>query len=196
MPRHGLERDREIIHLLSDSGEDGNSDNEVERCNAQPVPEDFPDDPESDDLFEGLPEMPPAEDRDIVHLGAIPDLDPLPSEHHSLDNRNPVQEDDAGDVQNLGRLCTKQESVQIVLDVLPDISVEHVLKVIDDNTTDATRTLLQCERLIEQIMDSGEYPKQTDETRNKKRKRDAEESLSDYENDERDPDILGYEADA
>lgn len=194
MARRELERDREIIDLSSDSEDHDDLDNEV-GLDAQ-FALDFPDDQELDDLFEGLPDMVGMEDHDFFDLNAIPDIDMSPSEEHNFDNMNPARYAHAEAMDGHARLFTAEECLQMVLDVLPDISVEHALQTIKENTQNSTRTLPQCEQLVAQFIDGGEYRKEADEANNKKRKRDADESLSEYEKDERDPEIRGYEADA
>lgn len=69
----------------------------------------------------------------------------------------------------------------MVLEVLPDISVEHVLQLIADQTQDETRTPEACQRIVTNILDGGEYPKEEEEA-SKKRKR--ERSISEFEEDD------------
>ena len=84
------------------------------------------------------------------------------------------------------------------MSVLPDISVDYVLKLIQEKTTDTTRTTAQCEHFLTELLEGDPYPKESDDANNKKRKREdeAESELSTYEKAERDPEIGGYEHDA
>lgn len=95
-------------------------------------------------------------------------------------------------------LVTGAACLQMVLSVLPDISVDHVLKLIQEKTTDATRTMVQCERLIAELLEGEPYPKEEEEAKKRKRKREdeAEDELSSYEKGERTLEIYGYESDA
>jgi TRIAD3 protein (E3 ubiquitin-protein ligase RNF216) len=79
---------------------------------------------------------------------------------------------------------------------LPDISVDHVLQIIKKKTTDLTRTNVQCQNIIAQLVEDGDYPKEDDETHSKKRKRSNEDDWKDYDKAEPDPEILTYDADA
>lgn len=81
-------------------------------------------------------------------------------------------------------LVTAAACLQMVLDVLPDISIDHVLNLIQENTQDHTRTLAVCERLVSRLLDEGTYPKEQDDAHNLKRKRGDEEEKIDFENDE------------
>lgn len=85
--------------------------------------------------------------------------------------------------------------LQMVLNVFPDMSVEHALKTIKERTTDDMRTIAQCEQVVAQLLDDGAYPKEADAVRGKKRKREDSNDVSDYENGGVDPGIGGYIAD-
>lgn len=127
-------------------------------------------------------------DPELIDLADIPDIDVPPSD--------PVKREDDG-LQPVGqaRMITESECLQMVLGVLPDISVEYVLKRIREKTTNCTRTTATCEHLLTELLEGDPYPKEANE---KKRKRhdEAEHELSDYEKGERDPEISGYERDA
>jgi TRIAD3 protein (E3 ubiquitin-protein ligase RNF216) len=63
----------------------------------------------------------------------------------------------------------------MVLDVLPGISVEYVLNLIQNETTEETRTVAQCEELIDSLLE-GTYPTEADASNRGKRKREDDES--------------------
>ena len=79
-----------------------------------------------------------------------------------------------------GDLVTAAACLQMVVEVLPDIAVDHVLQLIADQTQDHTRTPDACQRIISQLLDGGEYPKEEEEV---SRKRKRERSLSESEED-------------
>ncbi|KAF2856359.1 hypothetical protein T440DRAFT_384760 [Plenodomus tracheiphilus IPT5] len=176
MARPALDGDHEIIDLSADAEDDGISNNE-------PIWNDFSNDlPEFEDLLEGLPQpqLPEMNDRETIDLTEIPDIDVPPSDHPVIDEQT----------------ITQAECLQMVLNVLPDISVDHALETINERTTDATRTIARCELMIAGLLDGEEYPKAADKAKNKKRKRDDTDSLSDYEREDRDPTDKAYEQDA
>jgi|TARA_R110002003_G_scaffold23_5_gene1140 TRIAD3 protein (E3 ubiquitin-protein ligase RNF216) len=128
----------------------------------------------------------------IIDLTAIPDIDVPPSDDMPMDPADPaIQKVDKGPQLVSAAVC-----LQMVLDVLPDISIDHVLELISETTTDATRTVTQCETIITGLLDGEAYPKETDEAKNRKRKRTDEDDWRDYEKAERDPEVPTYESDA
>lgn len=62
---------------------------------------------------------------------------------------------------------TEEESLQAILNVIPDVSVKHVLWHIRGNARNAAA----CERIITELFDDG-YPKENDESNQRKRKRE------------------------
>ncbi|KAF1996868.1 hypothetical protein P154DRAFT_442343 [Amniculicola lignicola CBS 123094] len=64
------------------------------------------------------------------------------------------------------------ECLQLILNVLPDISIDYALGLIIEQTEDGTRCSADCERLIMMLLDQGAYPKEADEVNKRKRKRD------------------------
>ncbi|KAI8936332.1 hypothetical protein NX059_006747 [Plenodomus lindquistii] len=200
MARPEVQGDHEIIDLSSDVEDD------IDVANALGWHDDLMGQ-EADDAWVadfdnmiqgyGQDEASVANDPDTIDLTAIPDIDVPPSDHHVIDGGSPQPNAKARDSDDdSGMIMTEAACLQMVLNVFPDISVEHALKIISDKTTDATRTVERCGRLITELLDGGGYPKEADEASSKKRKRGAEDSLSDYERDERDPEIMGYEQDA
>jgi TRIAD3 protein (E3 ubiquitin-protein ligase RNF216) len=95
-----------------------------------------------------------------------------------------------------GELITAAACLQMVLNVLPDISVDHALSVIYTSTKDDTRTTAECERIIAQLLDEGGYPKEQDEENSRKRKRNEIDSSSDFEGREEDAESPLYHRDA
>jgi TRIAD3 protein (E3 ubiquitin-protein ligase RNF216) len=92
-----------------------------------------------------------------------------------------------------GEVVTTAACLQMVVDILPDISVDHVLALIADQTQDNTRTSEACHRIISQLLDSEAYPKE-EEKAGRKRKR--ERSLSEFEDDNGDGRPGSYKNDA
>ncbi|KAF1964895.1 hypothetical protein BU23DRAFT_491236 [Bimuria novae-zelandiae CBS 107.79] len=95
-----------------------------------------------------------------------------------------------------GELITAAACLQMVVEVLPDISVDHVLQLIADQTQDDTRTPEACQRIITQLLDGGEYPKEVEEEVSRKRKREHERSLSEFEGDDGEDRTSEYRNDA
>ncbi|KAH7095873.1 hypothetical protein FB567DRAFT_431044 [Paraphoma chrysanthemicola] len=128
----------------------------------------------------------------VIDLTAIPDIDVPPS-----DDMTALRAGPANQSGNEGPdLVSETICLQMVLDVLPDISIDHVLNLIRDTTTDATRTVAQCENIITGLLDGEAYPKEADEAKNKKRKRTEEDDWKEYEQAERNPEVPTYESDA
>jgi TRIAD3 protein (E3 ubiquitin-protein ligase RNF216) len=100
----------------------------------------------------------------------------------SLSTDNPMTNNTDEDLSG-AELVTEAACLQMVLNVLPDVSVEHALGLVHEGTKDDTRTLVECERIIAQLLDGGDYPKELEEQINRKRKRDEEESLDEFETD-------------
>jgi TRIAD3 protein (E3 ubiquitin-protein ligase RNF216) len=130
----------------------------------------------------------------IVDLTGIPDIDVPPSDPMLVGPAFEAAESD--DFDRDDQLVTEAVALQMVLDFLPDISVDHVLQIIKKKTTDLTRTNVQCQNIIAQLVEDGDYPKEDDETHSKKRKRSNEDDWKDYDKAEPDPEILTYDADA
>jgi len=120
---------------------------------------------------------------DLTGLEDIPDIDIPPDLPHPA---RPI------DLEVVERelVLTDAECLQMVLNVLPDIAVDHVLSLIQERNP---RTFDQCEQLITRILDDGAYPKENDEANNRKRKRDDDDDeVSMYENGEQDVGAAGY----
>jgi E3 ubiquitin-protein ligase RNF216 len=182
---------REIVNLASESEEDLSSDDEVEFFDASSEQSDSTDeDPDMDNMLDYNPvcETP----NGVIDLTAIPDIDVPPSDP-VLTNME-ATEPEGLDSDNM--LVTEAIGLQMVLDFLPGISIDHVLNIIRKQTTDRTRTNKKCQEIIMQLVEKGEYPKEEDETNNKKRKRNDEDDWKRYDTADRDPDITTYEVDA
>lgn len=128
--------------------------------------------------------------REIIDLAAIPDIEVPPSDFSSRVIEDAEPTDDRATVE----LITEAMCLQLVLDVFPDVSVDHVLALIKKRTTDLTRTKEHSERIVNELLEDT-YPKEADVASKKRRREDSEES-SDYENDEPEPGVLSYETDA
>jgi TRIAD3 protein (E3 ubiquitin-protein ligase RNF216) len=73
------------------------------------------------------------------------------------------------------RLVTEAECLQMVLDVLPGISVKYTLDLILNKTADETRTVARCGELIDSLLE-GTYPTEADASNRGKRKREDDEN--------------------
>lgn len=194
MARSHLETPREIIDLLTDDEDDAFSEDEPEFFDA-PLEQHLVDEDRHGRTFQALnarynPVYEPADG--VIDLTGIPDIDVPPSDP-SLQNHEVAEASNASEGE---RIITVAVCLQMVLDVLPDISVDHVLNLIETSTTDITRTAAHCETIITQLLDGESYPKEIDDANNKKRKRDDEHEWKGYEKDEWQPDHPTYETDA
>jgi TRIAD3 protein (E3 ubiquitin-protein ligase RNF216) len=194
-----LYRGHEVIDLLSDSEteDEGLARDELDAFDAQSAAGFAHDFPDLDDPIENVRAEWEARDRQLVDLTGIPDIDVPPSDAIMVDDA-PQPEGQASDWGVDSTLVTEAACLQMVLSVLPDISVDYVLNLIQEKMTDATWTTAQCEHFLTELLEGEPYPKEADEVKNKKRKRDdeAEGEFSTYEKGERDPEIGGYEHDA
>lgn len=167
----------EVVDLISDDEADDFSDDGFSFHDAHSVGEQH-----GDEEFLNLNELYQHEDYDIenpdiIDLTAIPDSDNSPSDHI------PTVPTDAT------QLITEALCLQLVLDVFPDVSTDHVLTKIRESTTDLTRTKEHSERIVNELLE-GDYPKEVDVASKKRRREDTEEA-SEYENEERDIGALG-----
>lgn len=180
MARTGIEVGHDIVNLVSDSEDEGpiGSDSEI-----------F-------DAFDDLDLQFGPHGRQTIDLTAIPDIDVGPSNSILIDDNDPMLGEQSSKWSDHGQILTEAVCLQMVLGILPDISVEYALKVIQEKTTDVPRTAAQCEQVVTYLLDLGAYPKEADEVKKRKRKRGEDDDLSDYEKDERDPEVAGYEKDA
>jgi TRIAD3 protein (E3 ubiquitin-protein ligase RNF216) len=128
----------------------------------------------------------------IIDLTGIPDIDVPPFDPLLADRESPARDCASSDED----LVTEAVALQMVIDILPDISIEHVLSIIREKTTDLTRTNAKCHEIVSQLVDTGDYPKEDEDTKNRKRKRSDEDDWQEYEKVERDPEIPTYELDA
>jgi TRIAD3 protein (E3 ubiquitin-protein ligase RNF216) len=199
MVRARNDADHEVIDLASDSGDEVLSEDDSAYFDAHDRTQDdmahFPADQDEYHVFGALNARYNAtyETADgIIDLTDIPDIDVPPSDLVLEDFEAPASDDLGGD----DHLVTEAVALQIVLDVLPDISIDHVLNIIREKTTDLTRTNAQCHDIVTQLLDGEAYPKEEDETSKKKRKRDDEDDWKEYDKSERDPGVLTYELDA
>lgn len=179
MVQPAIEHGHQVVDLISDDDNDGFSDDSVEFHDAHSIVEltddemfldlDEPDQYEQDDI----------ENADIIDLTAIPDIDVPPSEHGASVAEDQVPTNVVGEAE----LITEAVCLQLVLDVFPDVSIDHVLMMIQERTTDQTRTKDHSERIVNELLE-GTYPKEADVASKKRRRADSEEA-SDYGNDDR-----------
>lgn len=179
-----------VINLISDSEDDSSLDL-GQRHGAEDV---------YDGAFEFLDDFPDnildvegpftADDRNTIDLTALPDVDvpPVPLAEGDRAPANPNAT--LADVE----LITEAQCLQMVLDVLPDISIEHVLNLIQEQTQQHTRTHAACEQILTQLLDGGAYPKEQDEETSRKRKR--QNSSSEFEDGDANVDMPRYQKDA
>jgi hypothetical protein len=199
MARPRFEHAHEVMNLASDGEEEVFSGDELDFFDAVP---------NGDDAVVDLTDMSGvleehnarynpaygAADDGIIDLTAIPDIDVPPSDDPIL-----IEDGTRKSINEIGGadLVTEAACLQMVLNVLPEISIEYVLNLIKEKTADLTRTVAQCEGIVTQLLDGDAYPKEVDEAKNNKRKRDVEEEdWSTYEKGEQDPALLSYETEA
>jgi TRIAD3 protein (E3 ubiquitin-protein ligase RNF216) len=185
----------EYVDIDSDSEDEAFSDNRLHYFNAGPdrpyALHDFSDDDSILDMMNENYNPGYGAANELIDLTNIPDIDVPPSD-------DPIVVDDEPAVPDNGaaQLVTEAACLQMVMDVLPDISTDHVLNLIREKTTDLTRTPAQCEGIVTQLLDGEAYPKEADDANTRKRKRDDEDDWTKYEKGDRDPDVAGYEQDA
>jgi TRIAD3 protein (E3 ubiquitin-protein ligase RNF216) len=203
MARHHIEDAYDVVNLASDS-EGGFSEDDLEDFDAHAQPElpvEFPGN-EFPDMNMGaiVDELnahyhPVYEAADgIIDLTGIPDIDVPPSDPIPVDSSSESAESD--DFDRDDHLVSEAVALQMVLDFLPGISIDHILNLIREKTTDLTRTNAKCQNIIAQLVEDGDYPKENDEANSKKRKRNDEDDWKDYDKEKPDPDIPSYESDA
>lgn len=188
MDRGALRYHGEVIDLLSDD-DDADFMEYHDAFDAIPGADDFAhnflDLDDSDDL----------DDPNVIDLTAfadIPDIDVPAGPNLGGGPSRAAQDVDLMDSE----LITEAACLQMVLDVLPDISVDHVLNLIKEKTQDHTRTPTECQQIISQLLDGGAYPKEQDEMNSRKRKRDDHDDLSEFENGQQETDLPDYQPNA
>ncbi|KAF2266790.1 hypothetical protein CC78DRAFT_107591 [Lojkania enalia] len=87
---------------------------------------------------------------------------------------------------------SEAECLQTVLTVFPDISVNHVLGIIQEKMKTHLLPSAECERIIASLLDKGPYPTEADEAKTRKRKRTNEDDNADYENGGHVDDVSDY----
>lgn len=156
----------------SDDGFDSHSAHSISGLNHNGLDFDF------DELDANLFAHAEIDNPDTIDLTAIPDID-IPPEHSRDIFEDPVPTVVAGDAE----LITEAVCLQLVLDVFPDVSVDHVSTMIQERTCDLTRTKEHSERIVNELLE-GNYPKQAEAT-SKKRKREESQGVSDFEDGKR-----------
>jgi TRIAD3 protein (E3 ubiquitin-protein ligase RNF216) len=195
MARPRIDDAYEVVNLASESEEEGFSEDELEFFDAQAEHEyhgnEFPDmnmEGILDELNARYNPVYEAADG-IIDLTGIPDIDVPPSDPILVASSSEAAGSD-------NQLVTEAVALQMVLDFLPDISIDHVLNIFREKTTDLTRTNTQCQNIIVQLVENGAYPKEDDDANSKKRKRGDEDDWNDYDKAEPDPEIPTYVSDA
>ena len=201
MARSGVHIEYEVVDLLSDSeSEDKDfAEHGLEFFDAQSDVEFADEYPELDEPLGNTHAQWYGDGHEMIDLTGIPDIDVPPSDPIVVDDDEPPQPNaPAPEWNGADALVTEAAFLQMVLSVLPDISADLVLRLMQEKLTDATRTMAQCERFLTEILEGEPYPKESEAAKSKKRKRDdeGEDGLIDYEMTERDPEISGYEHDA
>lgn len=188
---------RQVIDLVTDEEDDFFGFGDDSDCEPDALPEFELGGPETEEdqeerdwrglSVEGAAQLGPFEqdwEREFIDFGPndFVQRDPAPAANNPrLDNAAPNNlMDFEADIAE-GELVTAAVCLQMVLDILPDISVDHVLALITDQTQDSTRTADACQRIITQLLDGGPYP-QEEEAASRKRKR--QRSLSEFEDDD------------
>ncbi|KAF1923925.1 uncharacterized protein M421DRAFT_301329 [Didymella exigua CBS 183.55] len=92
-------------------------------------------------------------------------------------------------------LITEAACLQLVLDVLPHFSANHVLAMIQERTTDLTRTKEHSGGIVNELLEGDTYPKEAETASKKRRQADSEDS-SDYDQEEHRTGVLSYATDA
>lgn len=186
MVQPAVRRNFQIIDLTSDDKDDEFRDDGNALLDAHFVGE--PTNHYPDEIVHGQYQHFHNGPRDSVDLTAIPDVDVPPSDFSV--NEDFAQDEDVNETQ----LITEAVCLQLVVDVFPDVSINHVLALIREMTTDQMCSKEHSEQIVNKLLESA-YPKETEEA-NKKRKRADSTELSDYEMDGRATEIYIYNTDA
>lgn len=201
MARQGAGRDRQVINLISDDEKDEPADNGIDHA-ANSLREFVApwliEHPVGDHIQADLDEHQGQIDvevnnADIFDLTAIPNIG-VPPPDRDLHSPEMMEGGQPAAAVIAPELITEAVCLQLVLDVFPDVSVDHVLEMIQLSTTDLTRTKKHSERIVNELLERT-YPKEADMTTRKRRREDSD-GASEYEKDERDDPMLTYHPDA
>ncbi|KAH7114341.1 hypothetical protein B0J11DRAFT_511076 [Dendryphion nanum] len=102
-------------------------------------------------------------------LQDIPDIDVPPGEAPPIIS---IEDDE---------VLTEAACLQMVLNVLPDIAVDHVLELVNQLAEHGPLKSDDMLPLITRLLDDGPYPKEKDSMKNRKRKRDGDGEFADEE---------------
>lgn len=189
MVHPAVKQNYSIVDLTSDDEDSEFKNDDFALFNAQF--ERFADDEEisvpDQSLANALSEIDHGE---VIDLTAIPDIDVPPSDPIPLLTENFGSDVGPGDAE----LITEAVCLQLVVDIFPDVSVDHVLTLIKEMTTDQMRTKMHSEQIVNMLLE-GTYPKEADVASKKRRRADSEE-VSNYETGEHESEVLGYQTDA
>ncbi|RMZ69017.1 ring finger [Pyrenophora seminiperda CCB06] len=201
MARPAINVEHEIVNLISDSeSEDDGIPRDEPDFFAAPSDVDSADEySELEEPLRNLHAQLHEDDYEMIDLTGVPDIDVPPSVPIAVnDDELPPPNAQAPGWNDVNTPITEAACLQMVLSILPDISADYVLQLIQEKMTDTTRTMVQCEHFLAEILEGEPYPKELNDAKNKKRKRDDEDDDDwiGYEMAERDPEIGGYEHDA
>ncbi|XPS75155.1 RBR-type E3 ubiquitin transferase [Ascochyta lentis] len=193
MVRPAINRNHYVVDLTSDDEDEDVAHNGIAVLDAVSVeePTDNQNEFDIDQLLHGHYQHSETDHQEIIDLTAIPDVDVPPSDSGSSATQDVAPSEGNSEAE----LVTEAICLQLVLDVLPDVSTDHVLTLIKTRTTDQTRTKAHSEQIVNELLE-GTYPKETDRNNKKRRRIVDSDDVSDYEKDERDPGVLTYDADA
>lgn len=124
--------------------------------------------------------QPPTTPNHLLNLDDFFDLDAFPMMDGHGEVIDLTTEDSPAEQQvepqvNQNQSLTEDECRQRILEVFPDIELDHVTNMIRERGDAVERTPHWCGRLIEQILDEGTYPKERDKRNSLKRKRNDDD---------------------
>ena len=109
---------------------------------------------------------------DLTGLEDIPDVDVPPNEPSNAPPSAPQH----GSTPEEQQTISEAQSLQMILDVLPEVAVDYVLQLVNERQI---RTTTGCERLITELLDKGSYPTEGDELNRKRKRGDSDGQESD-----------------
>lgn len=194
MVQPAVGRNFHIVDLATDDENEEDTDDDIDSFDTQSAGEhadgEFDDDFDFNQFLHDPYPHTEIAPREVIDLTAISDIDVPPSDFTPPAVEDAAPTDDIDEAQ----LISEAICLQLVVDVFPDVSIDHVLTLIRAGTTDQTRTKLHSEQIVNELLE-GTYPKEADVV-SKKRRREESDDASDYEKDEREPGMLNYHKEA
>jgi TRIAD3 protein (E3 ubiquitin-protein ligase RNF216) len=190
MPRPVARHDDDVVDLTSEDEDDELRDDDIENLDVESIGEHAGSELDFDHLLHDPYQNFEIGNRDYIDLTALPDIDVAPSEPASPNAGDAHLVDDVDETQ----LISETNCLRLVLDVFPDVSIDHVLTMIKARTTDQTRTKIHSEQIVVELLE-GVYPKEADMISKKRRRADSE-GFSDYEQVDHVTGIPNYDTDA